>query len=257
VSSSDFNFEDLLNDAQRIEKDATRFADGRPVKVNEFGEYEDELDDVDQEFTDSSRKELINEVDEGDANQRNNLSENRNLTNPARDHNSCNTWLKNSVLAPTETDKEFELFSCYVRCGVSRSINYVSQITNFGIEKIKKIAARNNWVQRAGDFDRYQLSRRMAEVEGERHKLHLKKLEEYREQQEQIGQQLSLSAARIAYLANRKLTEMLDSDQNLDVRDMPSMLNAASKLAEVGKNLQGGALGVDQLLAAIEESDVD
>jgi hypothetical protein len=97
----------------------------------------------------------------------------------------------------------------------------------------------------------------MAEVEGERHKLHLKKLEEYREQQEQIGQQLSLSAARIAYLANRKLTEMLDSDQNLDVRDMPSMLNAASKLAEVGKNLQGGALGVDQLLAAIEESDVD
>jgi hypothetical protein len=50
---------------------------------------------------------------------------------------------------------------------------------------------------------------------------------------------------------------MLDSDQNLDVRDMPSMLNAASKLAEVGKNLQGGALGVDQLLAAIEESDAD
>jgi hypothetical protein len=257
VSSSDFNFEDLLNDAERIEKDATRFADGRTVKVNEFGEYEDELDDVDQEFTDSPRKELINEVDEGDVKESNTFSENRNLTNPARDPNLQNTWLKNSILAPTETDKEFELFGCYVRCGGGRSINYVSQITNFGIEKIKKIAARNNWVQRAGDFDRYQLSRRMAEVEGERHKLHLKKLEEYREQQEQIGQQLSLSAARIAYLANRKLTEMLDSDQNLDVRDMPSMLNAASKLAEVGKNLQGGALGVDQLLAAIEESDVD
>jgi hypothetical protein len=97
----------------------------------------------------------------------------------------------------------------------------------------------------------------MAEVEGERHKLHLRKLEEYREQQETIGQQLSLSAARIAYLANRKLTNMLDSDQDLDTRDLPSLLNAASKLAEVGKNLQGNALGVDQLLAAIEESDID
>jgi hypothetical protein len=50
---------------------------------------------------------------------------------------------------------------------------------------------------------------------------------------------------------------MLDSEQNLDVRDLPSMLNAASKLAEVGKNLQSNALGVDQLLAAIEESEVD
>ena len=257
MSASDFDFEDLLSSAERIEKDATKFADGKLRKVNEFGEYEDELDDVDQEFTDSSRKELINEVDEGDVKQSNNLSENRSLTNPARDPNLNATWLKNSVLAPTETDKEFELFSCFVRCGGGRTLTYVSQITNISIDKIKKIANRNNWIQRAADFDRYQLSRRMAEVEGERHKLHLKKLEEYREQQEQIGQQLSLSAARIAYLANRKLTNMLDSDQDLDTRDLPSLLNAASKLAEVGKNLQGNALGVDQLLAAIEESDVD
>jgi hypothetical protein len=295
VSSSDFDFEDLLprdarrplpsqssidfasvlSSAEQIEKDAAKFIDGSLKRTNEFGElidedeYESEEQVVyyDQEVTDTCQQaqepttlltnQSINEV-ESTPNQRNVLSETQSLSNQTdRSTNRNATWLKNSVLAPTETDKEFEMFSCYVRLGGGRSIQYVSQITNFGIEKLKKVAARNNWVQRAADFDRYQLSRKMAEVEGERHKLHLKKLEEYREQQEQIGQQLSLSAARIAYLANRKLTNMLDSDQDLDTRDLPSLLNSAAKLAEVGKNLQGGALGVDQLLAAIEESDVD
>jgi hypothetical protein len=276
VSASDFDFEDLLDSAHRIEKDATKFIDGSLKRTNEFGELideeeyelEEEVIYSDEELTESSQasqehhtllnSQQINEV-EGQAKQSNLISEPQNLLNQtARSANSSNyTWLKNSVLAPTETDKEFEVFSCYVRCGVSRTLTYVSQITNLGLDKVRKIATRNNWVQRAADFDRHQLSRRMAEVEGERHKLHLKKLEEYREQQETIGQQLSLSAARIAYLANRKLTNMLDSDQDLDTRDLPSLLNAASKLAEVGKNLQGNALGVDQLLAAIEEADID
>jgi hypothetical protein len=276
MSTDNFDFEDLLDSANRIERDATKFVDGRLRKVNEFGEYEDDEDfDVegstnlaDEEPTESGQQaqepanllnsQQLNEV-ESAANKRNLISEPQNLLNQTdRSANSNNyTWLKNSVLAPTETDKEFEIFSCFVRCGGGRTLTYVSQITNLGLDKVRKIATRNNWVQRAADFDRHQLSRRMAEVEGERHKLHLRKLEEYREQQETIGQQLSLSAARIAYLANRKLTNMLDSDQDLDTRDLPSLLNAASKLAEVGKNLQGNALGVDQLLAAIEEAEVD
>lgn len=274
MSTNDFDFEDLLSSAERIEKDAAKFVDGRLRKVNEFGEYEDDEDADLEDSTDyveveptetstdpqeptHSLTDTSNEVEEP-ANQSNSLSEPQNLSNQTdRSTNLNATWLKNSVLSPTETDKEFELFTCFVRLGGGRSIQYVSQITNFGIEKLKKVASRNNWVQRAADFDRYQLSKKMAEVEGERHKLHLRKLEEYREQQEQIGQQLSLSAARIAYLANRKLTNMLDSDQDLDTRDLPSLLNSAAKLAEVGKNLQGGALGVDQLLAAIEESEVD
>lgn len=274
MSASDFDFEDLLSSAERIEKDAAKFADGRLRKVNEFGEYEDEedtdleasVDYVEEDVTETStdHQQPTHSLTDNSScvenapNQSSYLSEPQNLSNQTdRSTNLNATWLKNSVLAPTETDKEFELFSCFVRLGGGRSIQYVSQITNFGIEKLRKVASRNNWVQRAADFDRYQLSRKMAEVEGERHKLHLRKLEEYREQQEQIGQQLSLSAARIAYLANRKLTNMLDGDQDLDTRDLPSLLNAASKLAEVGKNLQGGALGVDQLLAAIEESEID
>jgi hypothetical protein len=41
------------------------------------------------------------------------------------------------------------------------------------------------------------------------------------------------------------------------MRDIPGLLNSAAKLAEVGKSLQSGALGVEQLLVALEEADID
>lgn len=251
-SSALCNFEDLLDTAQQIETDV------KQLKTNEFGEFveEDEVQDVIENETTypvNDDTELNVEIEK----QTNTLSQTH-LNSATRGTTTKHaTWLKNSVLAPTESDKEFELFSFYCRCGGGRTLQYISQTTNFPFSKVQQVAKRNNWTLRAADYDRYQLSKKINEAQNARHEQHLSRLEQYREQQEQIGQQLSLNAARIAYLADRKLSSLLDSEQNLDVRDLPSMLNAASKLAEVGKNLQSNALGVDQLLAAIEESEVD
>ena len=83
----------------------------------------------------------------------------------------------------------------------------------------------------------------------------MKKLEKYRQDQESLGQQMTLNAARIAFISNATLEKMLSSETDIDIRDLPSMLNTAAKLAEVGKTLQSSALGVDNLLAAIEEGN--
>jgi hypothetical protein len=95
----------------------------------------------------------------------------------------------------------------------------------------------------------------MKQVQTSKHELHLRKLDKYREEQEALGQQLTLNAARIAFLANSTLSKMLDEDRELDARDLPGMLNVAAKLADVGKNLQSTALGVDNLLVALEEAE--
>ena len=95
----------------------------------------------------------------------------------------------------------------------------------------------------------------MKQVQTSKHELHLRKLEKYREEQEALGQQLTLNAARIAFLANSTLSKMLDDDRELDTRDLPGMLNVAAKLADIGKNLQSTALGVDNLLVALEEAE--
>ena len=252
VSTDNFDFEDLLDTAHQVEQDVNKLA------TNEFGELveEDEIqDDTNNETTHSVSDDMSLDVDTGK--QSNPLSQTHLTSAAPSAHNKQATWLKNSVLAPTESDKEFELFGFYCRLGGGRNLQYVAQTTNLSFSKVQQVAKRNNWTLRAADYDRYQLSRKITEAQNARHEQHLSRLEQYREQQEQIGQQLSLNAARIAYLADRKLTSLLDSEQNLDVRDLPSMLNAASKLAEVGKNLQSNALGVDQLLAAIEESEID
>jgi hypothetical protein len=39
------------------------------------------------------------------------------------------------------------------------------------------------------------------------------------------------------------------------MRDLPALLNAAAKAADMGRNLQSSSLGVDQLLVALEEYD--
>jgi hypothetical protein len=86
---------------------------------------------------------------------------------------------------------------------------------------------------------------------------HKKRLEAYRLQQEFLGRNLSANAAKLSALSQRTLDEYLEGGRSIDIRDIPSILNSAAKIAEVGKNLQSGALGVEQLLVALEEADFD
>ena len=236
------------------------------MNVNEYGDIEDapsEDEPLEDEPSEDGTVDNTLDVNSSNFNDETPTSQSTNISHPANPTQNpstpslAKTWSKRSKLAPNETDKEFEMFKVYCMYGGGRSHQYVSQITNFGLSSIRSIAQRNQWARRSGDYDRWQLSRRIQESQDSKHKLHMQKLEVYREEQEALGKQLSLNAARIAFLANSTLSKMLSEEQNLDVRDLPSILNTASKLAEVGKNLQGGALGVEQLLNAIEESEVD
>jgi hypothetical protein len=270
--SSAADFEDSIADIESLLTDDLGIDDGtlddidESLNVNEYGEIEDEPSEdepLEDEPSEDGNVDNTLDVNSSNFNDETPTSQSTNISHPANPTQNpstpslAKTWSKRSKLAPNETDKEFEMFKVYCMYGGGRSHQYVSQITNFGLSSIRSIAQRNQWARRSGDYDRWQLSRRIQESQDSKHRLHMQKLEVYREEQEALGKQLSLNAARIAFLANSTLSKMLSEEQNLDVRDLPSILNTASKLAEVGKNLQGGALGVEQLLNAIEESEVD
>jgi hypothetical protein len=167
------------------------------------------------------------------------------------------SWLYRSQYAPLESEREFQFLQSFLELGGGRSIQYISQILNIQESTIYKIYCKNNWKLRAADYDRYMLSQKIKLSQDARQQEHLMQLERYRQEQEAIGRQLSMNAAKIAQLANATLNTMLDNAENITVRDMPSMLNAAAKLADIGKQLQSTALGVDQLLVALEESEVE
>lgn len=165
------------------------------------------------------------------------------------------SWSKRSRFAVNETDKEYDLFKIYCVHGGGRSLQYISRVTNLSASTLTKISNKNNWKARAADYDRYQLTKRLKESQDSKHQLHMQKLEIYRHEQEVLGRQMTLSAARIAMKANTTLSHMLDSESNLPIEQLPSLLNTAAKLAEVGKSLQSSALGVENLLNVLEEAD--
>jgi hypothetical protein len=164
-------------------------------------------------------------------------------------------WLKRSYLAPNETDNEFYLFKTYVGSGRGRTINYISTISQLSPHKINIIAQRNNWVRRVRAYDSYMLEQRLAESQDSRHEEHVRKLEIYREEQEIIGKQTSYTAGKILHLATKTLDKLITEDGNLSVDDLPKFLTVAAKLAETGKVLQSTALGVDQLMQALDETE--
>jgi hypothetical protein len=159
--------------------------------------------------------------------------------------------------AVNESQKEFELFAFFRDCGSGRSTQYISAVFNLQIPKVQAIYKKNYWAERVKDYDIDMLAEKLKLEQDARAVEHKKRLEEYRLQQEFLGRNLSANAAKLAALSQRTLDEYLESERAIDIRDIPGLLNSAAKIAEVGKSLQSGALGVEQLLVALEEADFD
>lgn len=166
-----------------------------------------------------------------------------------------NTWDFRGRLSPFEGEKEFEMFSLYRDSGSGRSITYISKVFNLQETRLQKIAARDSWGKRAADFDKYNLQLMLKQESNQRALEHKAKLEEYRQTQEYLGRALTSNAAKIAAITNRALDKFIAAEGEIELRDIPGILSAASKAAELGRNLQASSLGVDQLLAALEEMD--
>lgn len=179
----------------------------------------------------------------------------------AQDSSSANSiaqsvsWDFRSKLSPVESEKEYFIFKFWLDAGSGRSKQYTAKVYNLSEALVIKLSTKNNWAQRASDFDRHQLQIMQAAENTRRSQEHRCKLEEYRLQQEFIGRSLSSDAAKLAAIVSNTLDKFMLSDREIDIRDLPAVLNAANKAAEVGRNLQSSSLGVDQLLTALEESE--
>ena len=165
------------------------------------------------------------------------------------------SWNYRARVAANESEKEYLVFKFWLEAGSGRSKTYISKVYNYPESRILQIASKNNWDLRAAEYDRYQLQLMSQAENSRRAQEHKQKLEEYRQQQEFIGRSLSADAAKLAAIVSNTLDKFMLSDREIDIRDLPAVLNAANKAAEVGRNLQSSSLGVDQLLTALEEVD--
>jgi hypothetical protein len=172
-----------------------------------------------------------------------------------------NSYLKPYAIrqggAVSETNQQFHIFNFFLNCGGGRSTSYIAATFNLSENKVQSLAKKNNWFERASDYDIDMLQEKLKLEQDSRAIEHKKRLEEYRLQQEFLGKQMSSNASKLAALSQRTLDNFLANEQSVDIRDVPGLLNTAAKIAEVGKSLQSGALGVEQLLVALEEAEFD
>jgi hypothetical protein len=211
--------------------------------TEQFNDYID--DDLIDEYSDEEKKENLDSFAHVDSEA---------LLNS---HSLTKSYSLRQGGAVSETSQQFHIFNFFLNCGGGRSIPYIAATFNLSENKVQALAKKNNWLQRASDYDIDMLQEKLKLEQDSRAIEHKKRLEEYRLQQEFLGRQLSGNASKLAALSQRTLDTFLASEQNLDIRDLPGLLNTAAKIAEVGKSLQSGALGVEQLLVALEEADFD
>jgi hypothetical protein len=166
-----------------------------------------------------------------------------------------NSWDFRSRLSPREGEKEFQMFCLYRDSGSGRSTSYISLTYNLPESRVLKIAERDNWAKRAADHDTYKLQLLLKQENNQRAIEHKRKLEEYRQTQEFLGRSLSADAAKMAAIVGRALDKFIAEDRDLEIREIPGIIAAASKAADLGRNLQASSLGVDQLLVALEEME--
>jgi len=154
--------------------------------------------------------------------------------------------------ALNENEYEYNLFTTYLNLGGGRSKQYVSTLFKITKLRVEEIYRRNNWRYRSSIYDAKCLALANEDIDKQSILEHQKKLEQYRNQQEVIAQQASLTASKILSINLRKINEILENNETPTIQEVTFLGSLANKLAILGKDLGSQALGVDALLDAID-----
>lgn len=106
---------------------------------------------------------------------------------------------------------------------------------------------KHNWVSRCRAFDSYL----DIQARQQREKDHLANIEEFSERQRLIAAETLKSAVQILKKANMRLAKLKAED--IHPGSLPSYYRSAAALIEAASNSESMALGIEQLLEALNQ----
>jgi hypothetical protein len=133
-----------------------------------------------------------------------------------------------------ESARAYDAFTAYVRLGVERSFERLSQTYPKSVPMFKRWSAQHDWVERARAYDT-ELSALAAEQHQARY---LADLEAHRVR--------STEAARGLYTVAGKLLQRLNSQVNT-LEISPATLGVLLKAFQTSLDIEAHALGIDQM----------
>jgi hypothetical protein len=163
-------------------------------------------------------------------------------------------WSFRSSLASTESWECYTRFKYFIEMGDDASLNKVA--IRFGVSHgtIANASRKYQWRLRRDAYLEHR-GVELAEIQKqERHNDHLERLESFRMRSEQVGLGLIGAGAQLLQTANISIAEMKKNGETLDRRLIAGALNASAKVAEVGRMLVAQSLGIDALMAGLDDA---
>jgi len=158
---------------------------------------------------------------------------------------------------PGESAKAYESFCAYRDLGRSRSMltAYRQKTSREQAERINGVwnawSQTFEWTKRARAYDIYleRLARKAKED------AHFADVEAFRKRQMQFSRAAAAASEQLLIKATQRLLTLTQND--ITPKMLASMFRAAAIVGLVSGNAEAGALGIDELIASLEELDGD
>lgn len=167
----------------------------------------------------------------------------------AYDHNQGFSDKRGRVESP----ESYSAFVTYLELGKQRSLKRVAELVGTSIGNIQNFSKRYNWSERAAAYDADQVREQFKQAREERNSKHRQAITAFRNEQEQRAHAMGELADLMMDLTAEKLQAMRAAGELPSEQSISNLAKTVASLADMAMNLKATALGVDELVDAIDQ----
>ena len=154
-----------------------------------------------------------------------------------------------------ETQNAYRAFRVYLELGSQRTAKQVAEIASESINNVHNWATRYNWTERSAYYDAHQVSLWGQQVKEEFETTHKEELLKFRKDQQRRAVSLGKVADLLIEVTSAKLEQMISEDDLIDSAQLAAVARTAGSLSEAAMNTAAAALGIDDLIEAINPEE--
>ena len=151
-----------------------------------------------------------------------------------------------------ESGKAYEAFLTYCELGRQRSVKKTAEVMGVNELALKDFCKKYNWVERAASFDADKVKARFADVRKEREEQHRAAIRKFREETERRAHDMGELADLMMEITIEKIQDMRAQGELPSEQQLSNLAKTVGSLSEMTMNLKATALGIDELVDAVD-----
>ena len=152
-----------------------------------------------------------------------------------------------------ESPAAFRNFTCFCELGPElRTSRRVAEITGVDPRTCEKQSAKYKWLSRAAEYDAHQVRVQFAAVKAQREHQQREKIVAFRNEQERRAHAMGDLADLMMDLTADKLQQMRAAGELPSEQQIANLAKTVASLSDMAMQLKATALGVDDLVDALD-----